>query len=116
MTVQLDFDADTIVGAMDYFTQRDYQLAETGWRLKLCASLLDDEPWGVLARFEKDGEKRFAVYVLASRRGEGKLSEFVVNNPTFNFITVDDCNVAGFYAKHNRDCLVLEVPQSCESD
>ena len=105
--LELDFDADTVQDAMDYFWKRDVQLRPTGWRLKVMAVLDEEDPWGLLARFERGEERRFAVYVLKSHRGEGKLSEFVINNPVMKFITVDDCNVVGFYAKHGRDCLVL---------
>lgn len=104
MTPELDFDADTFQDALNYFTQRNLRLQATGWRLRRVDTL---DEWGALARFENGDEKRFAVYVLASHRGQGKLSEFVVNNPTLKFITVDDCNVEGFYKKHGRDILVL---------
>ena len=107
---KLDFDADTFQDALNYFTQRDLQLRETGWRLRYTENL---DNWGVLARFDNGDEKRFAVYILASHRDEGKLTEFVVNNHSLKFITVDDCNVAGFYEKHGRDCLVIKTePES----
>ena len=113
MTIELDFDADTVQDAFFYFCQRDVQISgPTGWRLRMMRALDSEAPWGVLARFEKDKEKRFAVYVLKSHRGEGKLSAFIAEHQIMNFITVDDCNVAGFYAKHGRDCLVLQTPRA----
>jgi len=103
---KLDFDADTFQDALNYFVQRDLQVCETGWRLRYIEHL---DNWGALARFDNGNERRFAVYVFASHRGEGKLTEFAVNNYNLKFITVDDCNVASFYEKHGRDCLVLKT-------
>jgi len=104
-----DFEADTFRDASIYFAWRDLSLASHGWRLRGIDPL---DEWGALARFEKANEKRFAVYVFASHRGEGRLSEFLTNNPIMKFITVADCNVETYYKNRGRDILVLPLPQA----
>lgn len=107
----LDFDAETVQGAMNYFVQRNAQTRKSGWHLRRLSTLGQAIAWGVLARFDNFdsewGEQRFAVYVLLQSRGSGRLSEFLTANSNMKFITMDDCNVENFYKARKRDILVL---------
>lgn len=108
---QPNFDADTIKEAMDYFIQRIPEVHAHGWKWIVSLSIGAAETgkhWGVLAEFRNENyEYRYAIYVLKSHRGQGHLPSFIARDPSMKFITIDDCNVAGFYRKHGRDVLVL---------
>lgn len=110
---QPNFDADTIDDATAYLTQRVPELAQHGWKFVAGCSLSVMEEgkqkhWGMLWEFrDASYEYRYAIYVLKSRRGQGLLPKHIAKYPEMKFITVDDCDVEGFYKKHGRDVLVL---------
>jgi len=123
-----DFDADDLVGAVNYFRTRHQPLLDAGWeafRYPYRALPLDQETtWAALMSYRKwdpsvakkdrykppysiNFEDRYAIYVFKSYRGQGHLTDYVKRFETFKYITLDDCNVAGFYEKLGQDCLVI---------
>lgn len=123
-----DFDADDLAGVVNYFRQRHQPILDADWEVfrypYRALPLGDGTAWAASMHYRKwdpsvpkkdrhkppytvKFEDRYAIYVFNSYRGRGHLTNHVKRFETFKYITLDDCNVAGFYEKMGRDCLVI---------
>lgn len=91
--IELDFDATTTDGAIEYLTYRAKQFKVFNVQLLT----LNISEWGVSAIFHLNGVMYESIYILAQFRGLGL---FKANN-RYPIITMKECNLESYLIKHN---------------
>lgn len=99
--MRFNFDANTKAEAREYLCNRALQMAHAGARLEE----IEDNEYGLWARFTYRARSYYAYYLLAKHRGKGRyLSEYKKKceelHSKIKIITTTPCKIVSYLGKH----------------